>query len=92
MKTVKWIRQYVFVCGALFLCACSTTSAEYANVMDRKIAQVQLETKEPITTLAFVQTKKLEEPQIQIVKEEQASPQDIETAAGGDDAVKGKIY
>lgn len=86
MRVVMWIRQYVFVPVFLMLCACSTTGEEYADVMEQKIAQVQLEDKEPITTLAFVETKKTKELDIRIVREETA-PQDIETAAGDGQAV-----
>jgi hypothetical protein len=93
MKNIKLLQRFALILPILSVCACATDGEKYAGVMERKIEQVRTETKEPITTLAFVQTKKSEDPAV-LITQDQAALQDIESAAdeeSGVAAVKG-IY
>lgn len=93
MINVKSLQRFALILPVLSVCACATDSEKYASVMERKIEQVRTESKDPITTLAFVQTKKSEDPAV-LITQDQAALQDIESAAGdesGNAAVKG-IY
>lgn len=66
---------------AMMLSACAG-DAQHTDAIDLKIAQLQLEAKEPITRLAFVPGASADEPDIRIQNAPVISPQSIETAAG----------